>query len=184
MNKKENMKTQYTIDTIGNVSGGDNCIGQTQEVYNPLGFGNPIYDPNDPNGPVRYNTTMTLPCQDRCSWLYSLIDSQYNDIEYYGKETIKDMDLKAIYSCDELKLNVIVKKDFLDCYTYSNVKSDNCNISIYNILGQSLLQSRYNLYKGMNNYRINIDDFNSGLYLIQINVDGIIQKTEKFIIVK
>jgi hypothetical protein len=36
----------------------------------------------------------------------------------------------------------------------------------------------------MNNFKINLDDFNSGTYLIQLTVDNVMQSSEKFIIVK
>ena len=173
------MEIQVTIDTLGGVSGGDNCVGQTQEVYNPLGFGSPIYDPN---GTVSYNTTMTLPCQDKCSWLYDLSDEHYEGI--YGKESAKNIDYQPINTNSEINMNLIVKNDILDCNVFSNFRSNNCIISIYNLLGQLIENRYYNLSKGMNNYRINTDNYNSGLYLIQLSVDGMMKSADKFIIVK
>jgi hypothetical protein len=168
-----------SITSNGTITGGNSCTG-TKKVYDPSGFGTPIYNTN---GPVSYNTTMTLPCQDRCDWL-NIDDSQFNNYEYYGKESYNDFDFQLINPGDELKLNITVKKDLLDCYIFSNIKTENCNIAIYNILGQSLINNSYNLKKGMNDFSLNIDDLNSGMYIIQVNVDGIVQRTEKFIILK
>jgi hypothetical protein len=170
-----------SITPNGTPSGGDSCLSHTRKVYDPAGLGFPHVNPD---GSVSYGIKFTLlPCQDRCEWL-NISDSEFNNYEYYGKVSFNDLDFQTINPGDELKLNIIVKKDFLDCYILSNIKTENCNIAIYNILGQPLINSIYNLKKGINDFSLNIDNLNSGMYIIQVNVDGIIQKTEKFIIVK
>jgi hypothetical protein len=169
-----------SITPNGTVSGGNDCIGTTKDVYDPSGLGIPH---ENPNGTVSYGTTVTLPCLDRCDWL-NFSDAQYNNSNYYGKVSYNDLDFQLINPGNKLKLNVTVIKDLLDCYIYSNLKTDNCFIRINNILGQPLFNNKYNLSKGMNNYKFNLDNFSSGSYLIQLTVDGVVQSSEKFLIVK
>jgi len=177
MTKKGNMEIQATIDTLGGVSGGDNCTGQTQEVYNPLGFGNPIYNPN---GTVSYNTTMTLPCQDRCNWLYSLSDSGY-----YGKQAIQyDIESKEHHGLDEINIKIKIYEDYLDFNIESDIASDDLNISISSLQGFNLVSNKFRLQKGENQYQIQTQKLITGIYFISLQVNGLLLKTEKFILIR
>ncbi len=139
-----------------------------------------IYNPKD--GSISYNTTTTLPCQSRCNWLYSISDEQYNNSEYYGKNVIFEFIPDLSKNGDKVIMKLIDKDDYFDCFVFSTINSDNSIITIYNILGDSLEKSNIKINKGYNNYKINTLNYNSGIYFVQLIIDGAKRVSNKFII--
>ena len=66
----------------------------------------------------------------------------------------------------------------------SEFESNDLNISIHSLQGQSIIENYYNLYKGKNHYHLHINELNSGFYFINFQIDGTIMKSEKIIIVR
>jgi hypothetical protein len=72
----------------------------------------------------------------------------------------------------------------MNCIFDSDVNSNNFSISIFSINGELLLKEKISVVKGNNEFTINLKNINSGIYLIQAELNGICSKTDKLIIVK
>lgn len=72
----------------------------------------------------------------------------------------------------------------MNCIFDSDVSSNNFSISIFSITGELMIKENINVTKGYNEFTINLKNINSGIYLIQTELNGICSKTDKLIIVK
>ena len=55
------------------------------------------------------------------------------------------------------------------------------SISIYNIMGQNVMNQNVSLTTGMNNKPVNISELNSGIYFVTVKANGF-ENTMKFIV--
>jgi hypothetical protein len=169
---------RITIDTLGGSGGGDSCIYYSQIITSSIGFGIPVYHPNDS---VSYYNLDTLQCQDRCNWLYGLTDTA----GYFGKKAIKyDIESKKYHGTNESNLKVKFYDDHLDFNIESDMASDDLIISVSSLHGFNLLSNKFRLKKGENQYQIQTQNLVTGIYFICVQLNGLILKTEKFIIIR
>ena len=176
---------QYiTIDTLGGINGGNLCTSSTLRIVDPVGFGTPVYHTNNPNDTTNYTITYynidTLQCQDRCNWLYGLKDDGF-----YGKKAIQyDIESKEHHGFDAINIKI----KFYDDYLYFNIKSDiaseDLNIYVSSLQGFNLLSNKLRLKKGENQYQIQTQNLITGIYFISIQVNSLLFKTEKIIIIR
>jgi hypothetical protein len=166
-----------TIDTLGGPAGVDSCANFTQDVIDWASFGNPIVHPD---GSVSYYHFTTHQCQNKCNWLYGL-----SDPGYYGKKAIQyDIESKLNYGTNEINIRIKIDNDHLDFYIESDINCDNLKIAIFSLQGQNLVSNKFNLQRGENYYQIPINRLTTGMYFVNVIIDGLILKTEKFIIIK
>jgi len=85
---------------------------------------------------------------------------------------------------DNCRLLTYLNEENMNCIFDSDVNSNDFSISIYSINGELLLKEHQNVMKGFNEFTINLNGLNSGIYLIQAELNGICSKTDKLIIVK
>ena len=179
------METPYiTIDTLTRITGGNICTNSTLRIIDPVGFGTPVYHTNNPNDTTSYTITYynidTLQCQDRCNWLYGLRDDGF-----YGKKAIQyDIESKLNYGNDIINIKIKINNDYMDFVIESEIKSDNMVITVNNLQGQVLTSNRFNLLKGDNFFQLPINNLITGLYFINVTIDGIVHKSEKIILIK
>ena len=55
------------------------------------------------------------------------------------------------------------------------------SISVYNIMGQNVMNQNVNVTTGMNTRNINISELNSGIYFVTVKANGF-ENTMKFIV--
>ena len=85
---------------------------------------------------------------------------------------------------DNCRLLTYLNEESMNCIFDSDVSSNNFSISIFSITGELLIKENINVVKGLNEFTINLKNINSGIYLIQAELNGICSKTDKLIIVK
>lgn len=167
-----------TTETLGGPTGGDSCINYTYAAINWATFGTPVLLPNDS---VIYYQFNILQCQDKCNWLYGLEEEGYA-----GKRAIQDYDIKYVdyYGIDEIQVNVKVLENTLECNIVSTIETDNVRISISSIEGIQQKSIKNNILKGENLFYVDIKELHTGLYFINVIVNGVVLRTEKFIIIR
>lgn len=178
---------QYiTIDTLQGETNPNLCIEDSLFIYDPFiggfGGGNPIGDPSGGSSSASYIVAgYNIPCINRCDWLDILTSEPYFG---FGKRAVPYEPTNKIMVKNDCKLLTYLNDDALNCIFDSDVNSNNFSISIFSITGQLLLKENINVIKGYNEFTINLYGLNSGIYIIQAELNGICSKTDKLIIVK
>jgi hypothetical protein len=78
----------------------------------------------------------------------------------------------------------VIEFDVLKSHINSQVNSNKCSITIYNLFGQKILNYNFDISKGINDKSFSLNQLNTGLYIYHIIIGGSIQESNKFIIVK
>lgn len=173
-----------TIDTIQGDTNPNLCNADSLFIYDPhiggFGGGNPIGDPSGGSSSASYIVAgYNVPCINRCDWLDILTSEAY-----YGKRATPNEPTNNILVKNECRLLTYLYEESMNCIFDSDVNSNDFSISIYSINGELLLKENQNVTKGYNEFTINLKNINSGIYLIQAELNGICSKTDKLIIVK
>jgi len=172
------------IDTLQNDSNPNLCNQDSLFIYDPhiggFGGGNPIGDPSGGSSSASYIVAgYNVPCINRCDWLDILTSGAY-----YGKRATPNEPTNNILVKNECRLLTYLYEESMNCIFDSDVSSNNFSISIFSITGELMIKENINVTKGYNEFTINLQNINSGIYLIQAELNGICSKTDKLIIVK
>jgi hypothetical protein len=171
-----------TIDTLQGDIDPNLCITDSLWIYDPyrggFGGGNHQIDPND-GGSTAQVAGYKVPCINRCDLLDLLTSGAY-----YGKRALPYEPANNILVSNECRLLTYLTEETMNCIFESDVNSNNFSISIFSINGELLLKEKISVVKGNNEFTINLKNINSGIYLIQAELNGICSKTDKLIIVK
>ncbi len=172
-----------TIDTLQGLSNPDLCIVDSLSVptLSPPGGGGG----GGPTGgvlPGDYAVgNRKVPCINRCNILSILESDPFYGL---GKRALPSAPNNQISISNECQLLTYLNSESLHCIFDSDVNSSNFNISIYSITGQLLLKDNRNVLKGNNEFTIPLNNLNTGIYIIQAELNGICSKTDKLIIVR
>ena len=173
-----------TIDTLTNSTNPNLCAADSLLIYDPFrggfGGGNPHIDPTGGSSSASYPITgYNVPCINRCDLLNILTSGAY-----YGKKAMPYEPANNILVSNECRLLTYITEESMNCIFDSDVNSKNFSISIFSITGELLLKEFIKVVKGYNEFTIDLKNINSGIYLIQAELNGICSKTDKLIIVK
>jgi hypothetical protein len=157
------------------------CITDSLWVYDPYsgGFSNGNYISDPSGGSYAIVQGYKVPCINRCD-LLDLLTSE----AYYGKKALPYEPANNILVSNECRLLTYLTEESMNCIFDSDVSSNNFSISIFSITGELLLKEKISVVKGNNEFTINLKNINTGIYLIQAELNGICSKTDKLIIVK
>jgi len=116
-------------------------------------------------------------CTGICGWLEN-ID------EYYGKVTIGSPEMfERDPNSSSVKLNVSINESMLRVIL-EETSASNFAIVISSVNGSSVYNNTSKIITGTNTFDVDINNFNSGVYVYSIVLDGTIVKTGKFNISK
>ncbi len=176
---KDEPNPEYiTTETIGGIEGSENCINFTQSVINWASFGVPILYPD--GSMSSYYRFIELECEDKCSWLYGL-----NNEGFYGRQKVDfNFESKNYYGTDEIIMKIAVLENEIALEIDSEIASDDLVISVSSLLGIELISKKFKLSKGINFYQLNSSKLNTGLYILNLRLNGFNLKSEKLIIIK
>ncbi len=123
-----------------------------------------------------------FPCEPKCEWLEDLytepmiIDSDDNSSLIQSKPN-------SIQNTYEIGVNVKVTDNLLSLMI-KNQKSENAEFLIMDISGKIINKSNIKLNENNNYYNVRLNEFKSGTYLYSIIIDGLLIRSDKFIITK
>lgn len=171
---------KISVETIGYGTGGETCTGFTKEVINPIGFGVPRLGDQ---GQISYYEMMDVPCADKCTWL-NINDEEFNLGDDFGKISLPEKQNELWNDKRDFTIRTSINDDLLNLHISSKIKSNQCSVTIYNIYGQEVLEQKFDISIGSSYQSFNISYLNSGLYIYRLTINGSIQYSNKFIIVK
>jgi photosystem II stability/assembly factor-like uncharacterized protein len=120
-------------------------------------------------------------------WAYSInIDKDLDTFRFVASPitSVEENPNNQLIISDNCKILTYITEETMNCIFDSDVNSNNFSISIFSINGELLLKELQNVVKGNNEFTINLKNINTGIYLIQAELNGICSKTDKLIIVK
>ena len=131
---------------------------------------------------IPYSKTYTF-----TPWAYSInIDKDLDTFRFVASPVtdVREENPNNILISNECRLLTYLTEESMNCIFDSDVNSNNFSISIFSIHGELLLKEFKNVVKGNNEFTIDLKNINSGIYLIQAELNGICSKTDKLIIIK
>lgn len=155
-----------TVQTLTSNTPPDTCGFETVRV--------PSTNPGPPQ-------TAEVACENKCNWLYGLVDS----VGFYGKENIEyDIETEEYIGSEEFSVKMKFGMEYIDLLVETKTETSNLEVSIHALEGYNLISEHYNLKKGINFYQIITSKLITGMYVITLEVNGLQIKSEKFIIVR
>jgi hypothetical protein len=167
-----------TIDTLGSIAGFDSCLFVDYYI-DPTNFG---YYTLHPSGGLTYHppSPVAAQCENRCDWLYSLTHEGYS-----GRKAIDyDVELQEHFGDDDVLIKIKFGSEQIDIAIISEIESDNLQLKISSLEGHQAISLSDKLFSGENLYQINTNDLRTGFYILSIQIDGLLIKTEKYLKVK
>ena len=178
-----NDKVTINVDTITGGSSSVNDCELSQHYYlnGPFvgGGGGGAGSPS--SGQFHFKLDSTN-CINRCDWMFGISENSYS-----GKRAAEEYiyEMRNIRISDDVNLMMFNNNDIIHFEVFSEIPdSKEIKISLFSIQGQALINSSNILNKGKNYYQIPLYSINSGVYFVNILIDGIYYKTEKIIIIR
>jgi hypothetical protein len=85
---------------------------------------------------------------------------------------------------DDIEISNIFNDDKLHTSVICNSECSELNIGIFSIHGELLISKDFRIKKGVNEFMMDLNKLNTGMYLIRYSPDGVYKNVEKLIIVK
>ncbi|MBX3045046.1 MAG: T9SS type A sorting domain-containing protein [Candidatus Kapabacteria bacterium] len=121
-------------------------------------------------------------CINRCDWMFGISENSYS-----GKQATEDnmYEMRNISISDDVNLMMFNYSDIIHFEIISGIPdSKEIKFSLFSIQGQELISNTDKLNKGKNYYQLPVQTLISGVYFVNIMIDGIYHKTEKVIIIR
>jgi hypothetical protein len=133
------------------------------------------------SGPFYFEFDSTN-CINRCDWMFGISENSYS-----GKQAAEEYkyEMRNVSISDDINLMMFSNNDIIHFEVTSEIpESKEIKISLFSIQGQELINNSNILNKGKNYYQLPVQTINSGVYFVNILIDGIYYKTEKIIIIR
>ena len=160
-----------TVNPIGGSEGTDTCGNYLISEFYSLS-----YDISTDEWKYGLDTSY---CEDKCDWLNAL-----QVFDYTGKQVLNNDDFFDNSISENFSTGIKEYPDYMDVQILSKLSGSNVKISIVNLFGNEMNCTKSRLKSGFNNYILNTNELNTGMYYIYISVNGTLQSCKKFIIIR
>ena len=138
-----------------------------------------------PNGNYEYNVSFKPEeVNEYKGKIIFYSNSKYSDNVANLKGEGIDTTTSVVEEINGTKLTIIIYNQSLFKVVVKETNASNISINIYNINGTLLMNRTGNITSGLNNFELDISKLISGIYLYNINLDGVLMKTGKFSIIR